>query len=284
MSPFKSSCRNWELPEYALWAHGGYPRAVFEWLRRLRQKARDIVLPAREERAPRNQDKVNLKPYTPEPRVFLGQLAYLQLSQFELLTNELKYSPNTQYKAELSEAAAKSFEKYRGIARILASLGIDTTDAMDPFTERIETFHSRTNGIDWFEGIIKVYLVSGFLDDFYRRLSVGLPNDVRVDVERALNDKTFEKFAKRILIESMANDPQLASRLAVWGRRLMGDVLLELRSAFDNRKLAGVAKSKSLSLEDERLVNLQSYSKLEPLVSELMANHSMRMDAVGLAA
>jgi hypothetical protein len=64
----------------------------------------------------------------------------------------------------------------------------------------------------------------------------------------------------------------------------MGDVLLELRSAFDNRKLAGVAKSKSLSLEDERLVNLQSYSKLEPLVSELMANHSMRMDAVGLAA
>jgi len=257
---------------------------VFEWLRRLRQKARDIVLPAREERAPRNQEKVNLKPYTPEPRVFLGQLAYLQLSQFELLTNELKYSPNTQYKAELSEAAAKSFEKYRGIARILASLGIDTTDAMDPFTERIETFHSRTSGIDWFEGIIKVYLVSGFLDDFYRRLSVGLPNDVRFDVERALNDKTFEKFAKRILIESMANDPQLASRLAVWGRRLMGDVLLELRSAFDNRKLAGVAKSKSLSLEDERLVNLQSYSKLEPLVSELMANHSMRMDAVGLAA
>ena len=284
MSPFKSSCRNCEPAEYALWAKGGYPRAVFEWLRRLRQKARDIVLPAREERAPRNQEKVNLKPYTPEPRVFLGQLAYLQLSQFELLTNELKYSPNTQYKAELSEAAAKSFEKYRGIARILASLGIDSTDAMDPFTERIETFHSRTSGIDWFEGIIKVYLVSGFLDDFYRRLSVGLPNDVRVDVERALNDKTFEKFAKRILIESMANDPQLASRLAVWGRRLMGDVLLELRSAFDNRKLAGVAKSKSLSLEDERLVNLQSYSKLEPLVSELMANHSMRMDAVGLAA
>jgi hypothetical protein len=82
----------------------------------------------------------------------------------------------------------------------------------------------------------------------------------------------------------MAGDPQLASRLAVWGRRLMGDVLLELRAAFDNRKLAGVPKSKALTLEDERIVNLQSYSKLEPLVSELMANHSMRMDAVGLAA
>ncbi|MEY4349375.1 MAG: hypothetical protein RL719_672 [Actinomycetota bacterium] len=257
---------------------------MFEWLRRLRQKARDIVLPNREERAPRNQEKVNLKPYTPSARVFLGQLAYLQLSQFELLTNELKFSPNTQYKAELSEAAAKSFEKYRGIARIMSSLGIDTTDAMDPFTERIQTFHSRTAGIDWFEAIIKVYLVAGFLDDFYRRLSVGLPADIRVDVERSLNDKTFEKFAKRILAESMRDDPQLASRLAVWGRRLMGDVLLEMRAAFDNRKLAGVAKDKTLTLEEERVVNLQAYSKLEPLVSELMAAHTMRMDALGLTA
>ncbi|MEY4349276.1 MAG: hypothetical protein RL719_573 [Actinomycetota bacterium] len=257
---------------------------MFEWFRRLRQKARDIVLPDREERGPRNQEKVNLKPYTPEPKVFLGQLAYLQLSQFEILTNELKFSPNTQYKAELSEAAAKSFEKYRGIARILAGLAMDTTDAMDPFTERIQTFHSRTAGIDWFEAIIKVYLVSGFLDDFYRRLSVGLPADIRADVEKALNDKTFEKFAKRVLIESMASDPQLASRLAVWGRRLMGDVLLELRAAFDNRKLAGVPKTKTLTLAEERAVNLQSYSKLEPLVSELMAAHTLRMDALGLAA
>ena len=107
---------------------------------------------------------------------------------------------------------------------------------------------------------------------------------MRVDVERALNDKTFEKFAKRVLMESMADDPQLSSRLAVWGRRLMGDVLLELRAAFDNRKLAGIPKSKTLTLEEERVVNLQSYSKLEPLVSELMANHSMRMDALGLTA
>jgi hypothetical protein len=48
--------------------------------------------------------------------------------------------------------------------------------------------------------------------------------------------------------------------------------------------LAGVPKTKTLSLAEERAVNLQSYSKLEPLVTELMAAHTMRMDAVGLAA
>jgi len=257
---------------------------MFEWLKKLRQKARDFVLPEREERGARNTAKVNLKPYTPEPKVFLGQVAYLHLSYFEILTAQLKVSPNTGYKAELSEAASKSFEQYRALARKLAGLGFDATDAMDPFTERIQTFHSKTTGIDWYEAILKIYLVSGLLDDFYTRLAVGLPAELREGVEKALSDRTFERFAKRVLVEAMADDPQLQSRLALWGRRLMGDVLLELRGAFDNRKLAGIPKGKSLTAAEEREVNLASYSKLEPLVTELIAAHSLRMDALGLAA
>jgi hypothetical protein len=122
------------------------------------------------------------------------------------------------------------------------------------------------------------------LDDFYTRLAVGLPVELREGVEKALSDRTFERFAKRALVEAMADDPQLQSRLALWGRRLMGDVLLELRGAFDNRKLAGIPKGKSLTAAEEREVNLASYSQLEPLVTELIAAHSLRMDALGLAA
>jgi hypothetical protein len=257
---------------------------MFDWFKRLRSGARKLTLPAREERATRNTEAIDLSPYTPEPREFLGQLAYLQLSQFEILTNELKFSPKTQYKAELSEAAAKSFEKYRAISKKLAGLGVDPTDAMDPFVERIETFHSRTAGNNWHESVIKVYLVSGLLDDFYRRLAVGLEPALRGDVEKALNDKKFESFAKRVLLESMEVDPQLPSSLALWGRRLMGDVLLELRAAFDNRKLAGLPKTKKLSAADERELNLAAYSKIEPLISELIGAHTIRMDALGLTA
>ncbi len=257
---------------------------MFEWIKRIGNKARNFVLPEREERRARNIEAIDLAPYTPEPKVFLGQLAYLELSQFEILTNELKYSPTTSDKAGLSEAAAKSFQKYRSIAKLLTSNGIDATDAMDPFTERIETFHSRTNGIDWYETVVKVYLVGGLLEDFYKRLAIGLPDTVREDVEKSLKDSAFEKFAKAVLIEAMQNNPQLASRLALWGRRLMGDVLLELRAAFDNRKLAGTSKAKKLTLDAEREVNLAAYSKLEPLISELIGAHSLRMDAIGLAA
>jgi hypothetical protein len=257
---------------------------MFEWLKAFRKKVGKLVLPDRQERAGRNQGKVNLKPYTPEPKVYLGQLAYLLLSNFEILTNELKYAPTTAYKADLSEAAAKTFEKYRTVSKKLSGLGFDVTDSMDPFVERVNTFHSRTTGIDWYESVIKIYLVSGLLDDFYRRLAVGLPKELGDDIEKALSDKTFEKFAKRVLLEGMAGNESLESRLALWGRRLMGDVLLEVRAAFDTRKLAGADKTSKLTIEQERKVNLESYAKIEPLVTEMIAAHSLRMDAVGLSA
>lgn len=258
---------------------------MFEWLKRFRKVAKQLSVAARsEEKAVRNTKAINLKPYTPEPKAFLGQLAYLQLSNFEILTAALKYSPNTQYKAELSEAAARSFDKYRQLSKKLVELNADPAEQMNPFKERIATFHSNTSGLDWYEVVIKVYLTSGLLDDFYARLATGLKEELQLEVEKALKDKTFEKFAKRILTEAIESDPVLASRLALWGRRLMGDVLLELRAAFDNRKLAHVPKTKQLTVEEENKVNLAAYAKLEPLISELTGAHSLRMEALGLAA
>jgi len=258
---------------------------VFEWLKRFRKVAKQLSLPPRaEDKATRNTKAINLKPYTPEPKAFLGQLAYLQLSNFEILTAALKYSPNTQYKAELSEATARSFDKYRQLSKKLVDLGADPAEQMNPFKERIATFHSNTSGLDWYEVVIKVYLTSGLLDDFYSRLSSGLDDELQLEVEKALKDKTFEKFAKKVLADAIAEDPVLGSRLAVWGRRLMGDVLLELRAAFDNRKLAHVPKTKTLTVEEENAVNLAAYAKLEPLISELTGAHSSRMEAIGLSA
>ena len=251
---------------------------MFEWLKKLGKRVAAPSLPAREDRAARNTDEVDLRPYAPPARDYLGQLAYIQLANFEILTNELKYSPNNFYKHELSEAATKSYSKYRAVAKQISALGLDVTDATDPFVERIETFHSRTRGTDWYETVIKVYLVSGLLDDFYRRLAVALEPTSRAAIEKALDDKTIEKFAVRILVEAMG------SRLALWGRRIMGDTLLELRAAFDNRKLAGVSEGTRLSVAEEREANLEAYTKLEPLVSELIGKHTMRMDVLGLTA
>lgn len=258
---------------------------MFEWLKRFRRVAKQLTVASRsEDKTSRNTKAINLKPYTPEPKAFLGQLAYIQLANFEILTAVMKYSPNTQFKAELGEAAARSFDKYRQLSKKLVELGADPAEQMNPFRERIAMFHSNTTGLDWYEVIMKVYLTSGLLDDFYSRLAAGLSDELQQEVEKALRDKAFEKFAKRVLSEAIESDSVLGSRLALWGRRLMGDVLLELRAAFDNRKLAHVPKTRKLSVEEEQKVNLEAYSKLEPLISELTGVHSARMEALGLAA
>jgi len=64
------------------------------------------------------------------------------------------------------------------------------------------------------------------------------------------------------LVDAMKQDAQLSSRLALWGRRIMGDVILELRAS----------------------VPAADYSDLEPLIAELNGPHSLRMDAIGLTA
>ena len=257
---------------------------VFEWLKNLRRKAQTLSLPNREERGGRNRDELDLSPFTPDPKVFLGQVAYHQLCTFEVLTNELKYSPNTSYKAELSAASSKHFLRYKALAKSLELLGVEPAEAMDPFIERIETYNSKLTGVDWYETLLKIYLTQGLLDDFFRRLAVGLDTKLAAEVNRALSDRTFEKFVVKVLNESMAKDPLLNSRLALWGRRVMGDTLLEVRSVLDDRKLAGVAKNRRLSNQELRDVRLQAYTKLEPLITELIAAHSARMDALGLTA
>ena len=234
---------------------------VFEWLKG-KKRGPKLQLPTRDERSARNQGEVEFSRFAPTPKEFLGQLAYLELSAFEIMTAEIKFAPTTAAKAQLSEAAAKSFDKYRALSRRISALGYDPTDAMDSYTERIDLFHSRTTGLDWYETVLKLYLTLGLLEEFYRKLAAGLTGELEQDIEKALNDKTIDKFAKKVLAEAMTKDPMLASRLALWGRRIMGDVILELRAVVPGATL----------------------EELEPVIAELNGPHSLRMDAIGLAA
>jgi LPS sulfotransferase NodH len=65
----------------------------------------------------------------------------------------------------------------------------------------------------------------------------------------------------------MGADPALSSRLAVWGRRLVGDTQLVARSAL---QMSG-------NKDDDEM-------RLEPVFTDLIAAHSRRMDELGLTA
>jgi hypothetical protein len=124
-----------------------------------------------------------------------------------------------------------------------------------------------TRGRDWFETLLGVYITAGFLDDFFARLVGGLPRGVAARVRDVLTAPGSDEVILDALREGMASDPDLSSRLALWGRRLIGDTQLVARSA--------IAASDSAE---------GIHRRIEPVFTDLLGAHTRRMDALGLTA
>ena len=108
----------------------------------------------------------------------------------------------------------------------------------------IDLFHAHTAPSDWFEGLIKAYVGDGLADDFYREIAAYLDPDTRdlvIDVARATpGTPAFVVDRVRAAIEA---DPRLGGRLALWGRRLMGEALIQAqRVAAERDALSGAAR------------------------------------------
>ncbi len=211
--------------------------------------------------------KVDLAELTPDLTAFLGQAAYLQLTIFENLGRAVATAPSTEAKATISRAAALSLAKHHGLTAEIERLGIPVATTMEPNREAIDRFQRLTQGSDWFETVTSCYVTAGFLDDFFLRLAAGLPREAAPRIGAILGNESGERLLGDELRAAIEANPRLASRLAMWGRRLVGDTMLVARSALrasDNHD------------SDE--------ARIEPVFTELIAAHTRRMDALGLTA
>lgn len=212
-------------------------------------------------------NRVGLNELTPKLSAFLGQAAYLQLSFFESLSRAVTASPSTESKEVVSRAAGKALAKHHALAAEIEKLGLKPADAMEPFVRQIDDFQTRTQGGDWAETILAYYVAAGILDDGFVSIAEGFD---RVQAERIadiLGDDDAISLMGSQLTMAISDTPRLSSRLALFGRRLVGDVLILVRSALD--------LPENTASDDARL---------EPVLTELIADHTRRMDNLGLTA
>ncbi len=205
--------------------------------------------------------------FAPPLLEFLGRAAYVQLTIFENLSRAISAAPTVAAKAALGRAAELAISKHRALADEIVRAGGTAAEVMEPYTAAIDQFERVTHGGDWFENVVTCYLTGGFLDDFYVRLAAGLPSDHASRVAAIYAIGSGESVLAEQLSRAIEANPRLASRLAMWGRRLVGDTMLVARSALsysDNHK------------SDE--------AQIEPVFNELIAAHTRRMDALGLTA
>lgn len=211
--------------------------------------------------------RVNLHELTPDILHFLGQAAYLQLCTFETLSRAIVTAPTTQAKEIISRVASLSLAKHHGLVAEIERRGEDPSAVMEPFTEATDEYQRITLGNDWYEILVTSYVTAGILDDFFVQVAAGLPGGYPERMTALLSGDDGNQLIVELLRDAIDANPHLASRLAMWGRRLVGDTLLIARSA--------LALPENAAPDDARL---------EPVFTELIAAHTRRMDELGLTA
>jgi hypothetical protein len=212
--------------------------------------------------------RVELAQLTPAAEPFLGQAGYLTLVLFENLGRAVSAAPTAAAKTALSAAAAQVLEAHEGLVTEMLGLGIDPGAAMEPFRQRLDEYQRRTEGADWAEILVTCYLTTGFLTDFFVGLAGGLPPGLADRIALLLDVDRGEEVLETELRTLIEHTPRIASRLAMWGRRLIGDTMLVARSA----------------LVEAPGGDGRGFDRVEPAFNELIGAHTRRMDALGLTA
>ena len=207
----------------------------------------------------------------------LGVLAYGELSAFERLCADAALAPSLDDKAEIAAMACAEFGHFQQLRSKLTDLGVSPDDAMRPFVAPLDAFHSSTAPADWLEGLVKAYVGDGIAADFYREISVLLDEENQALVLEVFEDTGHSAFVVSRVRSAIDADPRVAGRLALWGRRLMGEALSQAqRVAAERDALAGLLAGGSGGGMD--LVELGR------MFTRITEQHTKRMAALGLAA
>lgn len=208
----------------------------------------------------------------------LGAIAYGELAAFERLAEDAKMAPGIADKIALSSMAASEFGHLVSLNERLTELGADPVLAMEPFRAALDEFHEHSAPADWYEGLVKVYVGDGLANDFYREVAAYLDPETRALITRTLSDSGHSAFVVEKVREAIERDHRLGGRLALWGRRLMGEALIQAQRVAAERDamtalLAGGVDRPGMDL-----------AAIGRMFTRLTERHTERMAELGLEA
>ncbi|MBI1376666.1 MAG: hypothetical protein GC157_04175 [Frankiales bacterium] len=208
----------------------------------------------------------------------LGVLAYTELVAFERLAADASLAPSVSDEVALALMATAEIRHFTRLAERLAEIGSDPATAMAPFVEPILEFHAKTAPGDWLESLVKAYVGDGIATDFYREVAQTVDPETRALVLEVLGDTGHSNFAVATVRAAIEADPRLSGRLALWGRRLVGEAMSSAQSVAAERD--GLA---SLIVGGVGRPGL-GLTELGAMFTRLMEAHTRRMQTLGLQA
>ena len=208
----------------------------------------------------------------------LGVLAYGELTAFERMAADAALAPSIQDQAAMAGLAATQYDHFVVLRDRIQQMGVDASAAMTPFRPAIDAFHALTKPHDWLEGLIKAYVGDGITADFYREIAEHLDADTKALVIAVCDDHASSGFIVETVRDEIAVDPRLAGRLALWGRRLVGEMIAQAQAVAAEHDALSLLVIGGVNRPDVDLAELGA------LMTRLETNHVRRMAALSLAS
>ena len=153
----------------------------------------------------------------------LGMVAFACTIACTRYAKDADKAPSMEPRVELLRMSAERVAAFDTVSALGADAGVDACVGAERFIGSLGDLDERLRPSDWAERLIKTYLAFGLLLDFSKALVGGLDEPLRTAVLDVLEADRFDAVTAAELVDDIAADPQLAARLGLWGRRVVGE-------------------------------------------------------------
>lgn len=205
----------------------------------------------------------------------LGLAAEFEFEAFVRLAGDSAAAPSIADRQVIARSATRALERQERLVERITQLGGDPAESMAPFDGVVVDFELRTTAGTWSERLLKAYIGYAVADDFLRLLAAGADDDTRELVVSLVGDPRHTELVVAQLSQVLADDVA-ASRLALWGRRLVGDALAVIQGTIVRHPAFG----RLLAAGDPQA----GEDRVPRVFAALTAEHTRRMERLGLTA
>jgi len=238
---------------------------------------------------------------TPEPRdeeradavELLALVAALEDHAFVRFAADAVNAPDAHQRLTRSRMAALAVARRDRVLDRLGELDGDPVAQVDRFDRVLDDFDTRTEPATWAERLLRGYVGCGVSDDFCRLAAWGVDAQSRDLVLDVLDDADHVEAAVAALSGACADDAALSSRLALWGRRVVGESLQTVSRLLSSRPgLARVAARGLLAIASSGTGDTKARPgdaapdapQPASVLNQLTVEHTRRMSKLSLTA